>query len=54
MAKIIFQWMVFNDPDAGTLEPVHLQHGTVQKKLARRDHIDTLKMCSTCKDSHNN
>ncbi len=22
---------VFNDPDAGTLEPVHLQHGTVRK-----------------------
>ncbi len=22
---------VFNDSDAGTLEPVHLQHGTVRK-----------------------
>ena len=22
---------VFNDPDARTLEPVHLQHGTVRK-----------------------
>ena len=22
---------VFNDPDAGTLEPVHLPHGTVRK-----------------------